>query len=93
MTICVPLPSTRRSPLFSVVGTTYRRVIPYPVKLPVLPECCQNAKLEMGLECWKAQISYEILSRRGGRAVEGAALEKRYTSGYRGFESHPLRHL
>ena len=30
---------------------------------------------------------------RGGRVVEGAGLENRYTPlGYRGFESRPLRH-
>lgn len=30
----------------------------------------------------------------GGRAVEGARLESAYTSkAYRGFESHPIRHL
>ena len=32
--------------------------------------------------------------RRGGRVVEGAGLENRYTPlGYRGFESRPLRHF
>ena len=32
--------------------------------------------------------------RSGGRVVEGARLESEYTSkAYRGFESHPLRHL
>jgi hypothetical protein len=30
----------------------------------------------------------------GGRVVEGARLESAYTpKGYRGFESHPIRHL
>src|SRR5262245_26036420 len=32
------------------------------------------------------------LGRRGGRAVEGSALEKRRVARSRGFESHPLRH-
>lgn len=36
----------------------------------------------------------KIYFRRGGRADEGAALEKRYALlGYQGFESLPLRQL
>jgi hypothetical protein len=49
------------------------------------PVAAQRSGLRAGI--------LENSPRRGGRVVEGAALEKRYTvTPYRGFESRPLRH-